>query len=75
MGADRGIHVMTDETVRIDQALEPLAVARLLKKVSKGVQTARLLKMVFKGRQIRLLKKVSKGTQTARLLKKVTVEL
>lgn len=36
MGADRGIHVVTDETVRIDQALEPLAVARLLKKVSKG---------------------------------------
>ncbi|CAM9491053.1 unnamed protein product [Laminaria digitata] len=33
MGADRGIHVMTDETVRIDQALEPLAVAQLLKKV------------------------------------------
>lgn len=37
MGADRGIHVMTDESVRIDQALEPLAVARLLKKVSKGI--------------------------------------
>lgn len=33
MGADRGIHVMTDEAVRIDQGLEPLAVAGLLKKV------------------------------------------
>lgn len=33
MGADRGIHVMTDESVRIDQGLEPLAVANLLKKV------------------------------------------
>lgn len=33
MGADRGIHVTTDEAVRIDQGLEPLAVAGLLKKV------------------------------------------
>lgn len=33
MGADRGIHVQTDEDVRIDQGLEPLAVAGLLKKV------------------------------------------
>ncbi|CAM9360264.1 unnamed protein product [Ectocarpus sp. 12 AP-2014] len=33
MGADRGVHVMTDEAVRIDQGLEPLAVAGLLKKV------------------------------------------
>ena len=33
MGADRGIHVMTDEAIRIDQGLEPLAVAGLLKKV------------------------------------------
>ncbi|CAN0528683.1 unnamed protein product, partial [Ectocarpus sp. 8 AP-2014] len=33
MGADRGVHVMTDEAVRTDQGLEPLAVAGLLKKV------------------------------------------
>eukprot|EP00903_Cladosiphon_okamuranus_P020681 g18990.t1 len=33
MGADRGIHVTTDEAIRIDQGLEPLAVAGLLKKV------------------------------------------
>lgn len=34
MGADRGVHVMTDESVRMDQGLEPLAVASLLKKVT-----------------------------------------
>ncbi len=33
MGADRGIHIMTEEATRIDQGLEPLAVAGLLKKV------------------------------------------
>lgn len=33
MGADRGIHVLTEEAVRTDQGLEPLAVAGLLKKV------------------------------------------
>lgn len=36
MGADRGIHVTTDEAIRVDQDLEPLAVAGLLKKV-RGV--------------------------------------
>ncbi|CAM9556942.1 unnamed protein product [Sphacelaria rigidula] len=33
MGADRGVHVMIDESVRIDQQLEPLTVAKILKKV------------------------------------------
>ncbi|CAM9125967.1 unnamed protein product [Discosporangium mesarthrocarpum] len=33
LGADRGIHIATAESVRIDQDLEPLAVAKLLKKV------------------------------------------
>ncbi|CAM9930325.1 unnamed protein product, partial [Choristocarpus tenellus] len=33
MGADRGIHVATDEKIRIDQGLEPLAIAKILKEV------------------------------------------
>lgn len=33
MGADRGVHVLTEESTRIDQGLEPLAVAKILKKV------------------------------------------
>ena len=33
MGADRGIHVTTD--MRLDQELQPLSVAKLLKKVAE----------------------------------------
>ena len=46
MGADRGIHIMTDEAVRIDQGLEPLAVAGLLKKVSVAAVLLLLLLLV-----------------------------
>lgn len=34
MGADRGVHVLTDDSIRTDQQLEPLTVAKILKKVS-----------------------------------------
>lgn len=48
MGADRGIHLKTDESVRIDQGLEPLAVAGLLKKVrSSGSSASRLAEVLM----------------------------
>ena len=36
MGADRGIHVTTD--MRLDQELQPLSVAKLLKKVAEQAE-------------------------------------
>lgn len=38
MGADRGVHVLTDDSIRTDQQLEPLTVAKILKKASVAVQ-------------------------------------
>lgn len=42
MGADRGIHILTDDVIRIDQGLEPFAVASLLQKVRLMVQGIRM---------------------------------
>lgn len=40
MGADRGVHIKTDESIRTDQGLEPLAIAKILKKVRERTRAS-----------------------------------